>query len=351
MAITKSLFGKLPCGCPVDAYVLENGSCLSVQILTYGGVISNMWVKDAAGSTADVVCGFDSIEGYMQAGGYQGALIGRVGNRIGNGKFTLEGKEYQLYCNNGTNSLHGGKVGFNAKIWEAEAADGEEPTLILRYTSPDGEEGYPGTLSVTVTYTLTQKAGLSIHYEAVTNKTTIVNMTNHAYFNLAGYESGVIDKHLLWLDCDKVNSFNEKLLPDGTLIDVAGTPYDFLKTKAIGRDFGAAVPMMQAYGGYDNNFFFTDADHSLKLRGCLQDPVSGRKMKLYTDAPCVQVYTANSINVDDVPFKKGVKQYVHCGVCLETQAMPNSINMPGFTDVILRPGEKYDTTTVFQFRE
>jgi len=349
MSITKSAFGKLRCGCPVEAYTMENGTCLSVKILNYGGIISNMWVKNAEGKVADVVCGYDNIDGYLDAGGYQGALIGRVGNRIGGGKFQLEGKEYTLFCNNGKNSLHGGKNGFNAKIWDVEAVDGEEPKLVLTYVSADGEEGYPGTLSVKVTYTLTQNAGLAIHYEATTDKTTIVNMTNHAYFNLAGYDSGVINNQLLWLDCDRVNSFDDKLLPDGNLIDVAGTAYDFTAEKPIGKDFSSDHPMMRAFGGYDNNFFFADYDGSCKLRAIMRDPVSGRAMKMFTDQPCVQVYTANMINVNDPCFKNNVSQYTHCGICLETQAMPNSINMPGFTNVVLKPDEKYDSTTVYQF--
>jgi len=349
MSISKKLFGKLPDGADVYAYVLENGTRTSVQILNYGGIISNLWVKDDAGVTEDVVCGFDCIEGYLTSGGYQGALIGRIGNRIAGGKFTLEGKEYTLYCNDGNNSLHGGKCGFNTKIWNVTEVDGEETSLVLTYTSPDGEEGYPGTLDVKVTYTLTKNAGISIHYEAESDKTTIVNLTNHAYFNMAGYDKRGISEQLLWMNSDKVNSFDEELIPDGKLIDVSGTAYDFNAEKAIGRDFSDSHPMMRNYGGYDNNFFFADYDGTMKHQATLRDPVSGRTMKMYTDLPCVQVYTANMINTDDHPFKNNVKQYTHCGICLETQAMPNSINLPGFTNVILKQGEKYDTTTVYCF--
>lgn len=352
MAITKKSFGKKPCGCPVDAYVLENGSCLSVQILNMGGIITNMWVKNAAGEVADVICGFDTVDAYLTSGGYQGALIGRVGNRIAGGKFTLEGKEYSLYCNDGPNTLHGGKVGFNAKIWDVEAIDGKEPTLILTYTSKDGEEGYPGTLRVKVTYTLQEKGALSIHYEADTDKTTIISMTNHAYFNLGGYDSGVVDNHILWLDCGKINAVDGNLLPDGNFIDVAGTPYDFQNEKKLGEGFADPYAMMQEFGGYDNNFLFNGASDAVVLRGILKDPKSGRSMKMYTDQPCVQIYTANMINTEDPAFKNGVKQYKHCGVCMETQAMPNSINLPGWEDqMILKAGDKYDTTTIYQFGE
>lgn len=352
MAITKKSFGKKPCGCPVDAYVLENGSCLSVQILNLGGIITNMWVKNAAGETADVICGFDNVDAYLTSGGYQGALIGRVGNRIGGGKFTLDGKEYSLFCNDGPNSLHGGKDGFNAKFWDVEEQDGKEPALILTYVSKDGEEGYPGTLTVKVTYKLLEKGALSIHYEAVSDKNTIISMTNHAYFNLGGYESGVVDGHMLWLDCDRINAVDSNLLPDGNFVDVTGTPYDFRSEKKLGDGFVDPYPMMQEFGGYDNNFMFAGETKGIVLRGILKDPKSGRTMKMFTDQPCVQIYTANMINTEDPAFKNGVKQYKHCGVCMETQAMPNAINLPAFADgMILKAGEKYDTTTIYQFGE
>ena len=352
MAITKKSFGKKPCGCPVDAYVLENESCLSVQILNLGGIITNMWVKNAAGETADVICGFDNVDAYLTSGGYQGALIGRVGNRIGGGKFTLDGKEYSLFCNDGPNSLHGGKDGFNAKFWDVEEQDGKEPALILTYVSKDGEEGYPGTLTVKVTYKLLEKGALSIHYEAVSDKNTIISMTNHAYFNLGGYESGVVDGHMLWLDCDRINAVDSNLLPDGNFVDVTGTPYDFRSEKKLGDGFVDPYPMMQEFGGYDNNFMFAGETKGIVLRGILKDPKSGRTMKMFTDQPCVQIYTANMINTKDPAFKNGVKQYKHCGVCMETQAMPNAINLPAFADgMILKAGEKYDTTTIYQFGE
>ncbi len=341
--IKQESFGKLPCGCEVTAYTLENGTHTSARILNYGGIIANLWVKDKDGNPADVVCGFDTIDGYLTSGGYQGALIGRIGNRIGGAKFTLDGKEYTLYRNDGDNSLHGGKVGFNAKLWQVASTDGEEPCLILTMTSPDGEEGYPGTLQVKVTYTLTASGALSIHYEAETDKPTIVSMTNHAYFNLGGYASGLINDHTLWLRSDRINSVDNHLIPDGTFAPVAGTPFDFNEEKTIGAHFG------EGFDGYDHNYIFSDFDGTVKLQAILCDPKSGRCLKLYTDRPGAQIYTANAINPEDPVFKGGVKQAVHCAVCLETQAMPDSINHEGFTNTVLRPGEKYDTTTVFAF--
>ncbi|MBQ8370793.1 MAG: galactose mutarotase [Clostridia bacterium] len=348
--ITKTLFGKLPCGCEVYAYQLTNKSITSARILNYGGIIQSLCVEDRNGVKADVVCGYDCIEGYLTSGGYQGALIGRIGNRIAKGKFTLEGVEYQLTCNDGSNTLHGGKFGFNSKIWAVEEAGTEdEPALVLSYVSPDGEENYPGTLTVKVTYTLTADAGLSIHYEATADKTTIVNLTNHAYFNMGGFASGVVDDQLLWLDCDKINSIDSELIPDGELVDVTGTCYDFRNTMALGTGFAGDHPMMKEFGGYDNNFCFANPDGKLQLRGSLTDPKSGRKLNMYTDQPCVQIYTANMIDVNDHPFKGDVKQYRHCACCLETQCMPDSINHPNFTNVVLKPGEKYDTTTIYKF--
>ena len=348
--IQKELFGKLPCGCEVYSYTLTNDSITSVCILNYGGIVKNIWVKDKNGVAADVICGFDTLDGYLTSAGYQGALIGRIGNRIGGAKFTLEGKEYQLYKNDGNNSLHGGEKGFNAKIWNvAESGNEEEPALVLTYVSPDGEENYPGTLSVKVTYTLIKTGALSIHYEAETDKTTIVNMTNHAYFNLAGFDAGVIDDHMMWLACDKINSLDNELIPDGKLIDVTGTPYDFRTERRVGDGFGADYPMMKEFGGYDNNFVIENFDGKYALYGSIRDPKSGRKLKLYTDQPCIQVYTGNMINLTDCAFKKNVPQYKHCAICLETQCMPDSINHPGFTNTVLKPGEKYDTTTTFAF--
>lgn len=348
--IVRELFGKLPNGSDVYAYTLTNASDTAVRILNFGGIVQSIRTKDAAGNAADVVCGFDSVDGYMNSGGYQGALIGRYGNRIRNASFKLDGVTYDLYKNDGENHLHGGKCGFDKKIWSvAEAGTTAEPSLVLTAVSSDGEESYPGTLTVTVTYTLTVSGAFSIHYVAMTDRTTIVNLTNHAYFNLSGYENGNIGTHMLWMDADSINGITDNLIPDGTILPVKGTPYDFTSIKSVGDAIGSNHPAVRKLNGIDNNFVFRDYDGTCKLRAVLKHPASGRVMNVYTDQPCVQLYTANMINENDPPFKGGVPQRSHCALCLETQAMPDSINHAGFTNVILRPGEVYDTVTVYEF--
>jgi len=349
MAIKTELFGKFECGCEVTAYTLSNSAGMSAKIIDMGGTLVELNVPDYSGKTKDVICGFDSLESYMAASGYQGALIGRIGNRIGKGKFTLDGVNYQLFTNDGANHLHGGKSGFDKKIWDAKTCENKGNShLELKYTSPDGEENYPGTLDVTVLYTLTADNKLSINYKATTDKTTIVNMTNHAYFNLNGYENGNVTSHDLWIDSGFVTMTDDDLIPIGKNLDVTGTPFDFRVQKSIGLGIDADDKMIKQGGGYDHNFFLSP-DGTVKLSAKLYSSESKIAMKMYTDQPCVQIYTANMINVGDVPFKNGVAQTKRCGVCLETQAMPDSINCPGFTDVTLKPGNTYDYTTVFEF--
>lgn len=350
MGIQKQLFDHCPCGAEIYAYTLTNASGTSVRILNRGGTIANIWAKDKNGTAADVVCGFDSIEEYRTSSGYQGALIGRFGNRIGGGAFDLDGEHYTLFTNDAPNHLHGGKKGFDKKLWSVTEAGSEaEPALILSCVSPDGEEGYPGTLTVTVTYTLTAQGALSIHYMAMTDKATVLNLTNHSYFNLSGYENGNIGSHTLWMDADAVNAADEHCLPTGEILPVAGTPFDFRVERSMDEAFAGEHPMLHCFGGFDNNFVFAGYDGSLKHRATLKHPASGRVMKMYTNQPCVQLYTANAINENDPPFKGNVAQKKHCALCLETQAMPDSIHHPHFTNVVLRPGEVYDYTTIYEF--
>ncbi len=343
--IRKEHFGKTPSSEDVWAYTLENASCVSVRILNLGGIIQKILVNDT-----DVVCGYDTVDSYLNAGGYQGALIGRCGNRIGNARFTLDDKEYRLYNNDGKHHLHGGKSGFDKKIWSVtETGSDEEPALVLTAVSPDGEEGYPGTLTVTVQYTLTNNGALSIRYRAMTDQTTVVNLTNHTYFNLSGYEQGNIGSHSLWLDAKRITGVTEELIPDGSEISVTGTPYDFTVLKNLGTAMNADEIGIRRQNGFDNNFLFSDYDGTCKLRAELSHPDSGRRMKVYTDRPCIQVYTANMIDENDPPFKDGVPQRKHCAICLETQSAPDSINHEGFTNVILHPDEVYDTQTIYEF--
>ncbi|MBQ4067051.1 MAG: galactose mutarotase [Clostridia bacterium] len=347
--IIKEAFGISPCGSEVYAYTLENDSIVSARITNFGGTIIDLWVKDKAGKKHDVVCGFDTLEGYLTSGGYQGAIIGRVTNRISNSRFTLDGKTYELYPNCGTFTAHGGKIGYNKRVWGAKAVDGEEPSLVLTYVSPDLEENYPGTVVVTVTYTLTKTGGLAISYEAYTDKKTIFNLTNHAYFNLEGYETGSVADQIMWIDADNMNEQDFDIIPTGKIISVKGTPYDFTEPKTIGRDFDSDPDMEKQNGGYDNNFIFNDFDGTLKRRCSLKAPISGIEMTVYTDQPCVGVYTSNMMNSEDPAFKGGVQQKCRCAVCFETQKMPDAINNPGFTDTVLLPGEVYTHNTVFEF--
>lgn len=348
--IKKEHFGVSPCGSDVYAYTLENDSIVSAKITNFGGTIISLWVEDKNGEKHDVVCGFDSIEGYLTSGGYQGAIIGRVTNRISNSRFTLDEKVYDLYPNCGTFTAHGGKIGFNKRVWGAKTVDGDEPALILTYVSPDLEENYPGTVVVTVTYTLTKDAGLAVKYEAYTDKRTIINLTNHAYFNLEGYETGSIADQVMWIDADNMNEQDFDIIPTGNIISVKGTPYDFTTPKAIGRDFDSDPDMEKQNGGYDNNFIFNNYDGTLAKRCTLKAPVSGLEMTVYTDQPCVGVYTSNMMNSEDPAFKGGVQQKCRCAVCFETQKMPDAINNPGFTDTILEPGALYTHNTVFEFK-
>ena len=350
MSIEKQFFGKLPDGREVYRYVMENGSGMRVAILNFGGAIQQILVPDRRGRLSDVVGGYDNIYDYYYGDGYQGALIGRIGNRICKGKFTLEGKDYSLFINNGENHLHGGEVGFSHKIWEVNAVDGAEPRLEMHYVSPDGEEGYPGTLDVTVTYTLTARCGLSLRYVAKTDKTTIVNLTNHSYFNLGGFASGKILDHVLQLDADTYLPTDETLIPTGELRSVAGTPFDFRTPKTVGADFYAEYTDLRIAGGYDHCLNFAGgATEEPVLRGTLYEPCSGREMKVYTNQPSVQFYSGNFLNNPDHPFKGGYPQGLQNALCLETQHMPDAINHPNFKSVVLQPGEVYDYTTEYVF--
>ena len=349
--ITKQYFGFLEDGKEINSYLLKNKNGMSVRICEFGGAIMEINVPDKNGRVSDVVAGYDSLRDYVLGDGYLGALVGRVGNRIANGKYTLDGKKYSAYINNnGVCSLHGGKVGFSHRVWDVKAVDGEEPKLVLTLTSPDGEEGYPGTLNVTVTYSLLISNALSIHYEATTDKKTIVNLTNHAYFNLGGYASGKIFDHVLQIDADRYVPTDAYLIPTGELRSVEGTPFDFREPKTIGKDFYADCNDIKVAGGYDHCFCFTNGESKEPvLRIEAYEPNSGRLMQVYTNQPCVQFYTGNFLKNPEHPLKGGYPQNQQAAFCLETQKMPDAINHPNFDNVILNPGETYDYTTIYRF--
>ena len=348
--ITKHFFGSIEEGQSVYYYTMKNASGMVVSICEFGGAIMEILVPDKYGRHSDVVGGYDSLRDYVLGDGYQGALIGRTGNRIAKGRFTLDGKDYQLFVNNGPNSLHGGKVGYSHRVWNVKPVDGDEPKLILTLHSPDWEESYPGNLDITVTYSLLASNALSIHYEATTDQRTPVNLTNHVYFNLGGYASGKIFDHVLQMDADAYLPTDESLIPTGELRSVAGTPFDFREPKTIGCDFHADNLDLTLAGGYDHCFCFAGGEtKEPALRVEVYEPNSGRMLKVFTNQPCVQFYTGNFLTNAEHPFKGGYPQSPQNAFCLETQKMPDSVNHPNFTNVILEPGEVYEHTTVYQF--
>lgn len=350
-------WGTLKSGETATLYTLVNDNGMTAEITDFGGTVVSLKTPDRNGKLTDVILGYDSLSDYENADGYLGALVGRVANRIAGAAFELEGKSYTLFANDGSNCLHGGEKSFSYVIWDAEtAATVEAAMLTLTYVSPDGEEGFPGTLAVRVTYRLDNSNALAIHYVATTDKTTPINLTNHAYFNLAGTSSGSIFGQTLWMDAESYLAGDENLIPVAVK-PVDGTPFDFRVAKPIGRDFFAQDADLRMAGGYDHCFNFTNwktckAGGELVLRAVACDPVSGRKMEMYTNQPCVQFYSANFLKNPCFPLRGGYAQRTQTAFCLETQTMPDSIHHMGdaaFTDGLLRPGETYDYTTVYKF--
>jgi len=338
--ITQAPFGKTAAEQTVTAYTLANGSGVSATILNYGGVITQINVPDKAGNIANVTLGFDNFAQYEKESPYFGAICGRVANRIAKGKFTLDGKTYSLATNNGPNHLHGGNVGYNKKIWAASMLETSEgPSLKLALTDPDGNEGYPGTVQVAVTYTLVH-ATLRIVYTATTDKPTPINLTNHAYFNLKDGGKSDILSHVLQLCADNYTPVDATLIPIGQIASVKNTPIDFTSPKPIGRD-------IQAMGGYDHNLVLRSQDGTLAQAAIVTETTSGRRMEVWTTNPGVQLYTGNFLSGLKGP--NGATYNQHHAVCLETQHFPNSINHPNFPSTILRPGETYHQVTEFRF--
>jgi aldose 1-epimerase len=322
---------------------------MEAKIITFGGIIVSLKVPDRNGKLDDVVLGFDSPGDYVKNHDYFGALIGRYGNRIAKGKFTLDGKEYQLATNNGPNHLHGGKSGFDQKVWEADEAESEPGrALVLKYVSKDDEEGYPGTLSVKVRYSVTDSNELKIEYSAVTDEPTIVNLTQHSYFNLAGQGNGDILGHELSIVAEQFTPVDSTLIPTGELRPVEGTPMDFRIPVAIGARINQKDQQMVFGGGYDHNWVLTKKDSSIALVASLHEPTTGRVMNVLTTEPGLQFYSGNFLNGSAIG--KGGKVYNYRnGLCLETQHFPDSPNKPQFPSTVLRPGETYLTATVYRF--
>lgn len=345
--ITKQPFGRTPEGTPVELYTLSNGSMV-VKITTYGGIITEIHAPDRDGKLADVVLGFDNLDGYLKGHPYFGALVGRVGNRIAKGKFSLDGKEYTLAVNNGPNALHGGLKGFDKQVWTAKEITPEAGGvgIQLTYNSPDGEEGYPGALQAKVTYTLTQDNRLRIDYEATTDKATPINLTNHTYFNLAGHDSGTILGQEIQIDADRYTAVDDTLIPTGELPSVVGTPLDFLQPHAIGE----RIQQMKGDPvGYDHNMVLNGGQTDEPRRVVtVTDPKTGRVLTMATTEPGVQFYSGNFLDGTNVG-KGGAVYRQYNGFCLEAQHFPDSVNQPSFPSTILRPGETYRQTTVYQF--
>lgn len=339
-------YGKTPDGKVVRLFTLKNKNGLEAGIIDYGGIVVSLKTPDREGKMGDVVLGFDALEGYLGQHPYFGALIGRYGNRIAKGRFTLSGKEFTLAQNNGPNALHGGVKGFDKYVWHAEpAADGSQ-RLVLRHSSPDGDEGYPGMLNVMVTYTLTDEDELRIDYTATTGKTTVVNLTNHSYFNLAG--KGTILDHTLELAAARYTPVDGGLIPTGKLEPVAGTPFDFTKPERIGARIDADHPQIKAGGGYDHNFVLDGEAGKLRRIAKVSEPTTGRVMEVFTTEPGVQFYTGNFLD-GTLKGKGGQAYQKRAGFCLETQHFPDSPNQPSFPSTVLEPGAEYNSTTTYKF--
>jgi len=347
---TKKSFGKAPDGQPVDLFVLTNRNGAEVSITNFGGAVVSIKVPDRGGKLADVVLGYDTIDGYANDKSYFGALVGRYGNRIGHAQFVLDGKTYTLAKNNGDNSLHGGAKGFNKVVWTAKTFSKKNgQSLELSYLSKDGEEGFPGNLKVTVIYTLTDSNALKIEYSATTDKKTVLNLTNHSYFNLAGQGNGDILGHLLTIEADKFTPVDSGLIPTGELRDVAGTPFDFRKPTVVGARIDQQDEQLKLGGGYDHNFVLRrSAGSGESLAARVVEPTWGRVLEVWTTEPGVQFYTGNFL--DGKSTGKGGATYPkRSAFCLETQHFPDSPNQPKFPSVVLNPGERYHTITTYKF--
>jgi aldose 1-epimerase len=343
--ITRAPFGHATDGTPVEVLTLKNASGIEVQAITYGGIITSLKTPDRRGTIGDIVLGFDTIDGYLKGHPYFGAIIGRYGNRIANGRFAIDGQAYTLATNNGPNHLHGGDRGFDKHVWQATPLKGRNAITFSR-TSPDREEGYPGALTVEVTYVLTENNELVVEYLATTDKPTHVNLTQHSYFNLAG--SGDILGHELTIDADRYTPVNAALIPTGELAPVDGTPFDFRKPTAIGARINDAHPQIAHGRGYDHNWVLNGTAGQMRTVARVFEPKSGRTLAVSTSEPGMQFYAGNFLD-GSITGKGGQAYALRSGFCLETQHYPDTPNQPNFPTTLLKPGEEYRTATVFAF--
>ena len=345
--IEKQAFGMTDSGESVEIYTLTNANGLEARIMTYGGTVVSLKVPDRRGKLGDVVLGYETLDGYLKNSPYFGAIIGRYGNRIGKARFSLNGKEYTLPKNNGENTLHGGLKGFGKVVWKGKEVKSKDGIgLSLSYVSKDSEEGFPGNLTVTVVYTLTNNNELKIDYTATTDKATVVNLTNHSYFNLAG-EGGILN-HELIIDASSFTPVDSGLIPTGELRTVKGTPMDFTRSTLIGARIDQQDEQLTAGRGYDHNWVLNNGTGRLALAARVYEPGSGRVMEVYTTEPGLQFYSGNFLD-GSITGKGGQVYKQRYGLCLETQHFPDSPNKAGFPSTVLKPGQKYKTTTIYKF--
>jgi aldose 1-epimerase len=348
--INRAPFGKLPDGTAVEVLTLTNAHGVEVRAITYGGIIVSLRVPDRNGQLDDVVLGYDSLDGYLRSSPYFGAIVGRYGNRIAGARFVLDGTTYRLAANDGRNHLHGGIKGFDKVVWEASPFQSDSGVgVAFTHTSPDGDEGYPGTLRVQVRYTLTDRDELIVDYDATTDKATPLNLTQHTYFNLAGDGRRDVLDHVVWINADGFTPVDSALIPTGSIDSVAGTPLDFRTPTAIGARIEQDYPQLRVgAGGYDHNFVLRREGGGLGHAARVEEPTTGRTLDLYTTEPGLQFYAGNFLD-GSITAKGGHVYRRRFGFCLETQHYPDSPNHPQFPSTILRPGDEYQSRTVFAF--